>query len=95
MDLKFSWDEKKNNINQKKHKVAFEEAQTAFLDERARVIPDPDHSESEDRFILLGVSFKINLLVVCHSYLEKLGIIRIFSARKATKKERNKYFEGE
>lgn len=94
--MNFSWDENKNKSNQKKHNVSFDEAQTAFYDERGRVIPDPDHSEKEEeRFILLGLSIKLNLLVVCHSYLEKLGSIRIFSARKATKKESNKYDQGE
>lgn len=95
MNLGFSWDSKKNTINKKKHKVSFEEAETAFYDERARVIPDPDHSQNEERFILLGISFSLNLLVVVHTFLEKTGIIRIISARKAAKKERNKYNKGE
>ena len=91
MNLKFSWDDKKNKINKNKHNVSFEEAETAFYDESGRVIPDPDHSQSEERFILLGMSFKLKLLVVRHTFLEKVGIIRIISARKSTKKERNKY----
>jgi hypothetical protein len=95
MNLGFSWDSKKNTINKKKHKVSFEEAETAFYDERARVIPDPDHSQNEKRFILLGISFSLNLPVVVHTFLEKTGIIRIISARKATKKESNKYNKGE
>lgn len=95
MSLKFSWDDKKNEINKQKHKVSFEEAQTAFYDERARVISDPDHSRDEERFILLGISFKLNLLIVCHAFLEKAGIIRIISARKATKNEQSKYIKGE
>ena len=72
-------------------RISFEEAETTFYDERARVIPDPDHSQNEERFILLGLSFNLNLLVICHTFLEKLGVIRIISARKATKKETNKY----
>ncbi len=91
MSLNFSWDDKKNTINKKKHKISFEEAETAFYDERAKIISDPDHSQEEERFILLGMDFKLKLLVVCHTFLEKVGIIRIISARKATKKERNKY----
>ncbi|HRG45876.1 MAG TPA: BrnT family toxin [Leptospiraceae bacterium] len=95
MTLNFSWDNKKNAINKKKHKISFEEAETVFYDERARLIPDPDHSQNEERFILLGMSFNLNLLVVSHTFLEKVGIIRIISARKATKKENNKYNKGE
>ena len=95
MTLNFSWDNKKNVINKKKHKISFEEAETVFYDERARLIPDPDHSQNEERFILLGMSFNLNLLVVSHTFLEKVGIIRIISARKATKKENNKYNKGE
>jgi uncharacterized protein len=94
MNLNFSWDNNKNSINKKKHKISFEEAETAFYDERARIIPDPDHSQNEERFILLGMSFNINLLVVVHTFLEKTGIIRLISARKATKKENNKYTKG-
>ncbi len=64
MRLNFSWDEKKNTKNKKKHKISFEETETAFYDERAKIIPDPDHSQEEERFILLGMSFNLNLLVV-------------------------------
>jgi uncharacterized DUF497 family protein len=63
MSLNFSWDDKKNTINKKKHKISFEEAETAFYDERAKIIPDPDHSLEEERFILLGMNFKLKLLV--------------------------------
>ena len=61
----FEWDENKNRINQSKHKISFEEAQTVFYDERALVIDDPEHSQEEERFIILGMSAKANLLVVC------------------------------
>lgn len=91
--LHFSWDSRKDKENQNKHKVSFEEAKTAFHDENARVIYDPDHSKREDRFILLGVSMKLRVLVVCHCYREDETQIRIISARKATKREQNQYME--
>ena len=89
--LRFEWDENKNQINQHKHGVSFEEAKTVFYDENALVIDDPEHSEQEDSFIILGHSSKPNLLVVCHCYRESDAIIRIISARKATKNE-SKYY---
>ncbi|MDR2543076.1 MAG: BrnT family toxin [Treponema sp.] len=75
----------------KKHKVSFEEAQSVFFDENAKMIHDPDHSDIEDRFIMLGLNKLLNLLVVCHCYRENSDIVRIISARKATKKEALKY----
>jgi uncharacterized DUF497 family protein len=90
-DQRFEWDERKNSVNQKKHGVSFEEARTAFLDENARVIPDPDHSTEEERFILLGLSIRLRVVVVCHCYRENEDVIRIISARKATAPERNEY----
>ena len=89
--IKFVWDEDKNKINIKSHKISFEEAKTVFFDPNAKVIHDPDHSIEEDRFIILGLSKSLNILVVCHCYREKEGIIRIFSARKATKTECKQY----
>ena len=89
--LHFEWDENKNAINQTKHGIRFEEAQTVFLDDEALVMPDPEHSEEEERFIILGLSLMANLLVVCHCYRESESIIRIISARKATKKEQSQY----
>ena len=91
--VKFEWDENKNKININKHKISFEEAQTVFYDEEALVIDDPDHSENEERFIILGESYKANLLVVCHCYRVSDTVIRIISARKATKTETNQYYE--
>ena len=88
--LNFEWDEQKNSTNKKKHGVSFEEAKTVFSDEFARLIPDPDHSEGEERFILMGVSSKFRLLVVCHGERSS-DIIRIISARKADKSERKQY----
>jgi hypothetical protein len=89
--LRFTWDENKNRVNRRKHGVAFEEAQTAFLDEQAKVYFDPDHSEDEERFILLGVSFRLRVLVVCHCYRESDTVVRIISARKADKQEQEDY----
>lgn len=89
--LKFSWDARKNISNQKKHGVSFEEAKTVFLDDFARMISDPDHSENEDRFILLGFSHKPRLLTVCYCYLDLDDTIHIISARKAEKSERKIY----
>ena len=89
--LSFEWDEDKNRINQKKHKVSFEEAKTVFYDERALVIDDPEHSQEEERFIILGMSAKANLLVVCHCCRSAESVIRIISARKATKTESSYY----
>ncbi len=90
-EIRFEWDENKNITNQKKHKVSFEEAKTVFYDENARLISDPDHSEKEDRFVLLGLSDGLRMLVVAHTYRESDEIIRIISARKATKKETKSY----
>jgi uncharacterized DUF497 family protein len=91
LDAEFEWNSRKAAENKRKHDVAFEEAQTAFLDENARVIPDPEHSEDEDRFILLGLSVKLRLLTVCHCYRYEEDVIRIISARKADRKERRQY----
>jgi len=88
--LKFEWDENKNLSNQKKHKVSFEEAKTVFTDELARLIPDPDNSIGEERFILMGMSSQYNLLTVCHCERTS-NTIRIISARKADKFERKQY----
>ena len=91
--LKFEWDENKNSINKSKHNISFEEAKTVFYDEQALVIDDPDHSELEERFIILGQSNTTKLLVVCHCYRESDTVIRIISARKATKTESNQYYD--
>ena len=91
--IRFEWDENKNEINKKKHKISFEEAKTVFYDEEALVIDDPEHSQEEERFIILGLSKKANLLVVCHCYRASDTVIRIISARKATKSETNQYYE--
>ena len=89
-NLKFTWDENKNITNQKKHSVDFDEAKSVFYDDYARLIFDPDHSEKEERFILLGLSSRLRLLIGCHCYREG-ETIRIISARKANKTEQKQY----
>ena len=89
--IRFEWDENKNTINKRKHKISFEEAQTVFYDAEALVIPDPEHSQDEERFIILGMSRQANLLVVCHCYRESETVIRIISARQATRIESVQY----
>jgi uncharacterized DUF497 family protein len=89
--LHFEWDEAKAKANVKKHGVSFEEAKSVFLDDQARMIPDPDHSAEEERFILLGFSISLKLLVVCHCFRAGEKIIRIISARKATRTETQIY----
>lgn len=89
--IRFEWDESKNQINQRKHGISFEEASTVFYDEEALVRDDPEHSEMEERFVILGFSSKANLLVVCHCYRASETVIRIISARKATRTESKFY----
>lgn len=89
--MHFTWDEAKAEENLRKHGVSFEAGSTAFADENARLKHDPDHSQQEDRFILLGFSAKLRLLIVCHAYRENDEVIRIISARKATPNERRQY----
>ena len=92
-NLQFQWEKIKNLANIKKHKISFEEAKSVFFDENARVISDPEHSDTEERFIILGISNKLKLLIVVHTYRENDEIIRIISARKATKSESKYYLE--
>jgi uncharacterized protein len=88
---KFEWDARKNATNRRKHGISFEEARTAFLDDNARVIPDPEHSEDEERFVLLGLSTSVRVLIVCHCYRQRGDVVRIISARKADQDEINQY----
>ena len=90
-DIIFEWDERKNRANLKKHGVSFEEARSSFLDENARVLPDEEHSEREERFVLLGMSTSLRILVVCHCYRRRNEVIRIISARKANRDEQAQY----
>ena len=92
--LVFEWDENKNRINQRKHGISFDEASSVFYDDRAILFDDPQHSTEEERFLLLGMSDEANLCIVCHCYRASETIIRIISARKATKKEEEHYVRG-
>ena len=89
--LTFEWDARKSTNNKRKHGVSFEEAQTIFFDENAIEYPDPDHSREEDRFLMLGCSYQLRILVVCHCYRKSLAVVQIISARKATSRERRVY----
>ena len=91
--LKFEWDENKNKTNIKKHGISFEEASSVFYDDDALIINDQSHSQNEDRFVLIGFSYKYNILVVCHCYRQNEEVIRIISARKATTNERKEYLK--
>ena len=90
----FDWDENKNQKNQVKHGISFDEAKTVFWDDNAILFDDVEHAKEEDRFILLGMSNESNVCIVCHCYRESDSIIRIISARKATKKEEERYVRG-
>jgi uncharacterized DUF497 family protein len=89
--IRFVWDQKKNKANIEKHGISFEEAKSVFYDPVARLIHDPEHSADEDRFIMLGMSQRLRVLIVCHCYREKEETIRIISARKATAVETKLY----
>ena len=90
-DLRFDWDPAKEQANRRKHKVSFQEAESVFGDDHARLLDDPDHSEAEDRFVLLGLSSRFRVLVVVHTYRGNEDVIRIISARRATRTERAYY----
>jgi uncharacterized protein len=92
-NIVFQWNKQKNILNKNKHGITFEEAQTVFLDDNALLIHDPDHSDDEDRFILLGMSSSLRALVVCHCYRKDNEVIRIISARKASRLEQKRYWE--
>ena len=90
-NIKFEWDAKKASSNKKKHGISFDEARTVFFDEHAKLIDDPDHSNDEDRFVLLGLSSSLKVVLVCHCYLDEGHVIRIISARKASPHESKQY----
>jgi uncharacterized DUF497 family protein len=92
--IHIEWDDAKAATNLNKHGISFEEARTVFYDECARLISDPDHSSNEDRFVLLGLSSTLKILIVCHCYRSDDKVIRIISARKATTKEIKIYRKG-
>ena len=89
--IRFEWDRRKALANAKKHGVNFEDAKSVFADECARLIDDPDHSQVEDRFVILGLSSSLRLLLVCHCYKSDGNVIRIISARRATAVESKSY----
>jgi len=91
--LRFTWDDLKNEANGRKHGVTFEAAATSFNDEYAREFYDPDHVDEEDRFLLLGLSARLRVLIVCHCFRESETLVRIISARKADKHEQHDYWE--
>jgi uncharacterized DUF497 family protein len=91
--MTFTWDKNKAKTNLLKHGISFEEAHTAFFDEKALLIHDPFHSKDEDRFIIFGLTVKLRVVAVCHCYREDDEVIRIISARKATNKEIKQYEE--
>ncbi len=94
MMIEFCWDDDKNNANRKKHGIWFEEALSVFDDIHGRLFLDSKHSDDEDRFVLIGNNSFNNLLVVIHCHRDEDSVIRIISARKATKKERVFYEKG-
>ena len=89
--INFEWDPAKDLINQRRHDVSFADASSVFLDEQGILMHDPDHSEDEDRYLLLGMSSKLRLLVVCHTYRNDDRVIRLISAWTATPQERDQY----
>jgi uncharacterized protein len=91
-NIQFAWDGRKARSNVAKHGVSFQEAQTVFLDESARLIDDPDHSGDEERLLLLGFSFQARCLIVSHCYRESDSVIRLISARRATSLEEEVYW---
>ncbi|HRA21447.1 MAG: BrnT family toxin [Ardenticatenia bacterium] len=91
--LRFAWDDRKDTVNRRKHGIPFAEAETVFYDDRALLIDDPEHSETEDRFVLLGMSAALRVLLVCHCYREADDLIRIISARRANSLEVGVYHE--
>ena len=93
--LKFKWDEAKNKENQKKHGISFEEAKTVFYDDLAVEFFDAPHSKEEERFLMLGLSTSLRILMISHCIRGVDNVIRIISARKATKKEKQYYPGGE
>lgn len=90
-EIRFEWDANKAAINRVKHGITFEEATSVFSDVMSITIPDVEHSEDEERFVIIGLSIKSNLLVVCHCLRESETVIRLISARKATRRETEQY----
>jgi uncharacterized protein len=93
-ELSFEWESKKAELNKAKHGVSFDEAKTVFYDEMALIIPDPDHSKTEERFVIMGMSALSRVLVVVHCFRANNNVIRIISARRAGTKEKQPYVKG-
>jgi hypothetical protein len=91
-NIEFAWDRRKARSNVAKHGVSFEEAQSVFFDERARLIDDPDHSDDEKRFLLLGYSLRARCLLASHCYRRDAAVVRLISARRATPNEEKIYW---
>jgi uncharacterized DUF497 family protein len=94
-EISFAWDERKNQQNRRTHGISFEEAQSVFFDEEAVHFFDPDHSDDEDRFLLIGRSYRLRVVLLCHCFRESDRVIRIISARRATRAERSVYQRGQ
>ena len=92
--INFEWDENKNEINKRKHGLSFEAAQEVFYDEDAVLFDDPDHSVGEERFLIIGMIQSSKICIVSHCYRDSGNIIRLISAREATKNEKKIYWEG-
>lgn len=93
--MRFEWDPRKGAANRRKHGVTFEEAESVFFDDDARLYDDPDHSADEERYLLLGLSVGLRVLVVAHCVRQRDEVIRIISARRATRAEAEVYEGGE
>lgn len=92
--ISFEWDENKNTINKDKHGLSFEEAREVFYDDNAILFDDPDHSIGEERFLIIGMLKSSKVCIVSHCYRDNDNVIRIISARQATKNEKNTYLRG-
>ena len=90
----FEWDENKNTINKKRHGLSFEEAKEVFYDDNAILFDDPDHSIGEERFLIIGMLKSSKVCIVSHCYRDNDNVIRIISARQATKNKKNTYLKG-
>jgi hypothetical protein len=90
----FEWDENKNEINKKKHGLSFETAKEVFYDDDAILFDDPDHSDGEERFLIIGMTESSKICIVSHCYRDSDNVIRLISAREATKREKQIYHNG-
>lgn len=91
--IRFEWDRKKDRISLAKHGVSFQEASSVFYGDNAIEFFDPGHSENEDRFLMLGISYRSRMLIVSHCYRKRYEVIRIISARKSDREEQQCYYD--